>query len=264
MKEPWITVFTGNSDPRYAVKVDSDTVTANDGDVCISYVTYDILKSIPSPYCLDIGADQCWWSRFCCQHFPKTVVDAFEPKELSPVFTTSIQERYPKLHIHPVAVSDTSGVLPFTNLGSDSHSRAASTESVPCIPLLSFLQSHPKVDLIKLDTEGHEIRILKHILPAVHRVGALIFECSMIWYGESRIEAIRAAMDVFVELRETHPYLYHLSRRGEPVLHNLSDEEVLLETLSLCYDLREQFDCLAIQHPFTLQTTFSSDTPLNP
>ncbi len=246
----WITVWQGNNDPRYAVKYDTDKVSANDGDVCLSFVTYDYLKGIEHPYCLDIGADQCWWSIFCSEHFPGCRVDAFEPKGVS----EEIVKHYPQIQVHSYAVSDISGALPFTLQGSDSHSREPSVSTVPCQPVSPFLQK--KVDFIKLDTEGHELIILKTMLPFLSTIGAIVFECSMVWYGEHLGKALSQAMEIFTELRRTHPYVYMLSRRGEPTLYNLSDEETLLETLSLCYMHREQFDCLVVKEPFELKTQY--------
>jgi len=247
----WITTWQGNNDPRYAVRYDTEKVSANDGDVCLSFVTYDYLKGKETPYCLDIGADQCWWSIFCCEHISGCRVDAFEPKGVP----DEIEKKYSQISTHAFAISDISGVLPFTLQGSDSHSRESSSLTVPCKPLSPFLEEK-RVDFVKLDTEGHELIILKTMVPFLSNVGAIVFECSMVWYGDHLGEAVKKMMDVFSQIQRTHPYIYMLSRRGEPTLYNLSDDETLLETLSLCYMHKEQFDCLLTREPFELSTPF--------
>jgi FkbM family methyltransferase len=254
--DTWITLFTGNNDPRYAVLYDGSNVTANDGDVCISFVTYDYLKEIPNPYCLDIGADQCWWSIFCCRCNPTATVDAFEPKIPSDELQTSLTTYYPSLRLHSYAISDVEGCLPFTNLGSDSHSRIPSDISVPCAPLTPFLEKCKRVDLIKMDTEGHELPILRSLIPFCSKVGAILFECSIYWYGSTQKEAMDTTMDVFLKLRKTHPYTYVLSRRGEPILYDISDDETLVAYLLFSYIYKEQFDCLLTSTPFSFSTPF--------
>ena len=261
-KSSWISVFNAPHDSRYAVKFDGDQLSSNDGDVCISFVTHDYLKNKKDPYCVDIGADKGWWAIFCCEQFPTAHVDAFEPNTLSYDLYKHLRNKYPNLYVHPYAISDTYGTLSFTKQGPDSHSRDSSDLKVPCVRIDPYFERHEKIDLIKMDTEGHELVILKTLLPWFSKIGALIFECSLHWYGTTMKESIQNLEEVLNPIRKTHPFIYLLSRRDEPVLIDASNPEGFHTVLELCYKQNMQFDCFLSREPFAFASLFVSDMPL--
>ena len=263
-RSDWITIYTAVNDARYGVKYDKDKLSPNDGDVCISFVTHDYLKDKVNPYCIDIGADKCWWSIFCCERFPSLKVDAFEPNGASDEFLHYTAETYPNLRFHPYAISDKEGVLPFTKAGPDSHSRQASELSVPCKSIVPFLEQCERVDLIKIDTEGHEIPILQTIVPWLSKIGAIIFECSLHWYGSTLEESVGKMRDLLQAASKTHPYMYMMSRRDEPMLLNMSDETARENLLRHCYTAPMQVDCFLTRAPFSFSTAFYPDIALAP
>ena len=99
--------------------------------------------------------------------------------------------------------------------------------------------------------------ILKSMIPYLSNIGAIVFECSLSWYGSNLNDSLKAVLDILFEFRATHPYVYMLSRRGLPKLYNLSNEETLLETLRNSYKANLQFDCLLTRQPFYLETSFT-------
>lgn len=252
----WVTTWETPWDIRHAVQYDGDQVTANDGDVCMSYITYDYLKKIPNPYCLDVGADLCWWSKFCCEHIPNTHVDAFEPKSMGTEFHAHLAQAYPNICLHEVAISDTEGQLPFLEQGSDSHSRAPTAQRVPCTTLPPFLDAVDRVDLIKIDTEGHELRILQSLLPYTGKIGAILFECSIFWYGDTHESAMSNTYGILKEYLKAYPFMYTLSRRGPPVLTPV-DETNLFTILAFSYEEHIQYDIFMTKGPFAIETKFT-------
>lgn len=252
----WITTHVTSYETRFAVSYDqTKQTTANDGDVCLSFLTYDILKKIEAPYCLDVGADACWWSIFCIEHCPGATVDAFEPRMHPETFIRYLQTSYPNLHLHNVAVSNKAGTLPFTDQGADSHSRMDGSNTVPCITLDSFFTDKKIVHFLKIDTEGHELPILEHLLPFVSQIQHIVFECSMYWYGETLFTAFSKTLPLLSQYMEEFPYLYTLSRRGVPTLHRIKPEE-LEEFLRSCFFGHKQFDLFFSKEAFTFTTKF--------
>ena len=78
MPYSWITNYNSSEDPRKAVQI-KHLITANDGDVCNSCVTYEILKGSDPKFCVDIGVDEGWWSLFAASINPNCSIVAFEP-----------------------------------------------------------------------------------------------------------------------------------------------------------------------------------------
>lgn len=242
----WITHFDSPTDPRLGVLYDGSNISANDGDVCISFVTYNLLKNIENPYCIDIGADECWWAIFCCEQNPATQVDAFEPGPIPESLQKTLPLKYTNIRLHNKAVSNTPGFLFLSDQGATSNSRTNEGSKVECITLDSFFEKKSKVDLIKIDTEGHELQILENLLKYSEKINAIIFEFSVHWYANELYDAIDKTYCVLSELVKFFPYIYILSRRGPPILEKL-DIDVLLPFIRYCYIEQYQCDLLIIK-----------------
>lgn len=212
MKCPWIIDIDSDTDHRNAVQI-RHVISGNDGDVCNSYVTYHILKGDSPKYCIDIGVDEGWWSFFAASVNSNCRIDSFEPNPISYKALIPHIANDTQIRLFNIAISDSEGTLPFTTGGGQSHSRSASTQHVPCMRLDSFLQR--QVSLIKIDTEGHDLTILQTLHPFLHRIDAIIFECSVFWYGSSKEECIQKTVDELTILHTEYKQMYLLSRRGE-------------------------------------------------
>jgi FkbM family methyltransferase len=252
----WITLWKTPWETRYAIRYGKEGISSNDGDVCISFITYDFLKERKNPVCLDIGADDCWWSIFCCQHYPTTQVDAFEPNKRHQDWIDTLRKDYPGIRLHNKAISDTRGTIPFTVAGSDSHSRGDSDQTVECRTVDCLFDFYEKVDMIKIDTEGHEIPILTNILPYASKIDGILFECSVYWYDDRKERAVSKLMNILLSYKTTHPYMYGVSRRGPPQLQDISNVEVLRSMLMRSFDIKYQFDLFMTKQPFSIQTQF--------
>jgi FkbM family methyltransferase len=252
----WITLWKTPWCWRYGVKYGKNGISSNDGDVCMSFITYDFLREKENPVCLDIGADDCWWSIFCCQYYPTTQVDAFEPNKHPKEWIDVLRKEYPGIRLHNKAISNTRGKLPFNTLGSDSHSRTDSGQTVECIPLDGLLELYEKVDMIKIDTEGHEVPILANILPYTSKIDSIIFECSVYWYDEVKETAISKIFSILKSYKINYPYFYSLSRHGPPILQDISNIDFLHYILENSFDNRYQFDIFMTKNPFSFKTAF--------
>lgn len=251
----WITKYEHPEDPRFGVVYRGDRISANDGDTCISCITADLLKGRVNPYCLDIGADECWWAIFCCEQNRSARVEAFEAKPAKAEFVTVLQKDYPGIRFHNKAVSNQNGVLYFTFDGSDTHSRGTEGQAVECTTLDFLLEKEPKIDLIKIDTEGHEIAILENLFPSIDKIDALIFEFTLHWYGDTWEKAFEASYGLLNCYMENFPFVYALSRRGKCNLSQIQKEE-FLNFMETCFQQKLQYDLFFSRTPYTFQREF--------
>ena len=249
-KSTLIQPFHDKHDPRFGITYDGSNISANDGDICIAFITYDILQKRKNPYCLDIGADICWWSIFCCEHFPLTRVDAFEPAPISTEFLSELTIKYPNITLHNKAISNIKGFLSLTTDGACSNTRSDGGILVESITLDSFLEASEKVDLIKIDTEGHELQILETLTKYSEKLDSIIFEFTPHWYGEELYETLEKTLSILNTLINTLPYIYIVSRRGPPILKLLESEELAPFTRH-AFQTKYQCDLLFTKEPFS-------------
>jgi FkbM family methyltransferase len=263
----WLTVYPHPTEgPLFAVRV-GDIVSWNDGDVCNAACTERLLAkgtdeavaSAEKPICVDIGVDHGWWSAFCLNRCPAASLYAFEPnpKSLEALQTKFAAEAAAgRLTLVPKAVSDAVTTIPLVLDGGCSHSRSG-IETRPDMPsctvettTLDFLfEAHPRIDLMKIDTEGHEYAIFKGLRGKLDRVGAMIFEFSPYWYGETRAECLGRSYEMLEAVFETFPYVYTLSRRGFPKPLLIPSLEVAAELMQSNYNGHAQTDILASRTP---------------
>jgi FkbM family methyltransferase len=224
----WITMYESTTDPRMGVLYDGSNISANDGDVCISFITHFLIKDLEKPYCLDIGADECWWAIFCCEQNPTARVDAFEPGPISESFAEYLSEKYPSITLHNKAVSNTPGFLYLSEEGACSNSRTNSGRIVEAITLDPFLEKAERVHLIKIDVEGHELQILETLSKYSEKIDTIIFEFSVHWYADTLEEAMDKTYNTLSLFFSEFPYIFIVSRRGPPILKQLEVDELFI------------------------------------
>ena len=240
---PWIVPFETDSDSRYGVKT-RHLISANDGDVAISFVTIDLLMGKDRPYIIDIGVDKGWWSFFSIDVNPSVTIDAFEPNPISVSKLEPYLKSVPQIRLHPFAVSDKNGTIPFVCEEGQSNSRMLSSElNVPCVKLEDYI-GDKYVDLIKIDTEGHDLTILSSIRHLLPRINAIIFEFSPYWYGETREICIARSIEELKVLSKNFKTICILSRRGVPPQLTVILQEHIEQFVTNFYDSRTQVDLL--------------------
>lgn len=238
---PWVVPFESESDPRHGVKT-RHIISANDGDVCISVVTAALLRGVDRPYIIDIGVDEGWWSFFSIDVNPSVTIDAFEPNPLSVANLKPYLETTPQIKLHPFAISDKNGTIPFVLGEGQSHSRTSNNElCVPCVKLEDYILDK-RVDLIKIDTEGHDLTILSSIYHLLPQINSIIFEFSVYWYGDTRESCITRSVEGLKRLFKDYKYVYVLSRRQMPPRVDQISEDKIEEFVTYLYDAHSQVD----------------------
>lgn len=136
----------------------------------------------------DVGANLGQSAREFEKAYPRSVIYSFEPDpDLFPVLQRSIGPRTTAI---PVGVSSRSGKFRFDNSGSGrARHRIASNQDDRELPEVqfttidSFCTRHniTRIDLLKIDTEGHDLDVIKGAeqMLTASSVGIVIAECSM-------------------------------------------------------------------------------------
>jgi FkbM family methyltransferase len=237
----WIVYIDGDGDPRYGVKT-RDLISANDGDICISCLTYDILKDKKDPYIIDIGVDEGWWSFFAIDINPSVSIDAFEPNPLSVEKLRHQLASAPQISLYPCAVSDKLGTIPFILSKGQSNSRSTeATTEVPCVRLEDYIGTR-HVDLIKIDTEGHDLTILRSIHHLIPQIDSIIFEFTVYWYGETRETCVSQSIEELTYLSTKYKFMFILSRREIPPQLTPIKQESIDRIVNYLYDNHNQVD----------------------
>lgn len=248
----WVKRAPGND---YLVDLETFQ-TQNDGDVAISCVTHELLQGcLQPPICVDVGMDEGWWSRFCELVQPAARILGFEP---NPTSFAALQRRFehsPNVTLYPAALSDHDGTIPLHLEGPRSHSRSADpTATNPATPVACqspatlFSVVH-HVDIMKLDTEGHEPAIVRALKPSLSTIGALILEFTPHWYGTNKLTCLDTSIELLETLHTSYSHLYGLSRRGEVFAVGPIREEQLVPFTKFLYETRLQMDLLACRTP---------------
>lgn len=236
----WIVPINDPHYPRNGVSI-RHIISGNDGDICLAALTCELLKNKINPLCVDIGVDQGWWSFFVIDKNKSASVISFEPNPLSYNNLIPYIKNEPRIQLHNLAISDTNGVIPFTLGGGQSHSRdKASALMVKCSVINSFIEGK-SIDIMKIDTEGHELHILPTLYPYLSQIESLIFEVSVEWYNDDYDTYTK----MFNHLLSVYPAVYYMSRNGNPRLTKLTKTN--LEELKHFKHI--QWDAFLSRHP---------------
>jgi FkbM family methyltransferase len=225
--------------------------SGNDGDVCNSCVTYELLRHGNPVNCFDIGVDEGWWSFFACDANPNVTIHAFEPNPKSFKALLPYLGNTPQITLHNIALSDKDGTLKFCCQGGESHSRAKYAENaivVQCARIDHYIEDKT-IDLIKIDTEGHDITILKTLHPHMDRIKSIIFEYTVYWYGSTQEECIHRSIEELTYLHTRYSYMYIMSRRDHPYLMSMQTLEDITQFVNDCYTNHHQTDILVTNVP---------------
>lgn len=254
MSQPeWLTIYNHpNEGQLLAVKI-GNLVSYNDGDVCNAFCIDFILKNVfrdSLPVCVDIGVDKGWWSKFCLQQSPNCQIYAFEP---NPISFQALEDEFqaePRMTLFKKAISKETTHIHLVLAGENSNSRQTEGATLVETTTLDFLfEKHGRLDIIKIDTEGHEWTIFQSLQNNLSKIHTLLFEFSVYWYGETKEECIQRAYEMLMKVVEEYPYVYSLSRRGPPNLERLEDEDMILSFVMYCFQNPHQTDILATRIP---------------
>lgn len=209
---------------------------SNHGDLCNLFVTKEILEiedyaESDTPLSeeerkrkrlFDIGADKGAWALMALAFCPSAEILCFEPNPFTFEDSSKLQMEFSSLHWYNIAISDSYGTMELSADGPNSNCREPSTvenlQHVEKRPLEKFLEPSDYISLMKIDTEGHDIIILKSILPFVKQFGSIVTEFSVYWYGKSIQECIQNSVEILIAYSKYYKYIYFLSRIDKPFL----------------------------------------------
>jgi FkbM family methyltransferase len=226
-----------------------DILSINDGDVCNASVTQVLLNRYDAPVCVDIGGDVGWWSTFCLEQSTTAKLYTFEPNPISFNALKARFEKEPRIELFKRAVSDKEGELLFSFDGPQSNSREGGIEPVKTTTL-DFI---PKINILKIDTEGHEVSILNALKSRFSDIDSIIFEFTPYWYGSSEDECIERSLQLLRDLASSYKYMYTLSRRGNPIIEHIDDDDYIFQYTIWSYKNRFQSDIVCSRTPITLE-----------
>ena len=218
----------------------NDIESSNDGDTCISCVTHYLLKDLSGAVCIDIGADIGWWGLFCKYIKNTARVYAFEPNPAS--FSILNKQSSNTFHVFNSAVSNSNDEIYMDFHGSNSNSRSNTGSRVKTLRLDFIFDSVDTVNLIKIDTEGHDIIIVKSLEPFFSRIQTLIFEFTVYWNGADTSECIQNSLDALELVYDRYSYVYIASRRSVPKLFHITDKDNLMPIVRLLMRIGFQVD----------------------
>jgi FkbM family methyltransferase len=237
MLPPWIRKMEKDDD-GYCV-VFNDIMSHNDGDVCISSITHTVLKDA-SGVCIDVGADIGWWGLFCKYISPSSKVYAFEPNPKS--FEKLQAHSDGTFHVYNTAVSEMDGDILMEFEGSNSNSRSNTGIKVKTQRLDFIFNEVDYVELIKIDTEGHDLIIVNSLERYFNKIRCIIFEFSVNWFGRTPNECVQNSLDALETLSKNYKYMYLVSRRGIPTLFRITDTDNFVPIIIVLRDCKIQID----------------------
>lgn len=126
---------------------------------------------------LDIGANLGFFTMLASKIVGDTgKVIGFEPNPLNLqlIYASILRNAVDNVRIHPYAASDRSGILRFLTVGSNggviNEDDARDTSMlVQAVVMDEFLKDERRIDLVKLDIEGHEISALRGMAGLIGR-----------------------------------------------------------------------------------------------
>jgi FkbM family methyltransferase len=243
MDYPWIKNMT-TDDKRLCVSFGS-IESSNDGDTCISCVTHYLLKDLSGAVCVDVGADIGWWGLFCKYITPSAQVYAFEPNPTS--FSMLDKHRSDTFHVFNSAVSNMDGEIHMDFHGSNSNSRSNTGSLVKTVTLDFLFDSVDIINIIKIDTEGHDIIIVRSLEPFFSRIQTIIFEFTVYWNGKDPTECIQKSIDALELVYDRYRHLYIASRRSVPKLFRITDRDNIMPIVTSLMRLGLQVDIVCSQ-----------------
>ena len=172
---------------------ESSNADANGEDRLLSHLS-PLVKTF-----VDVGANVGNWSEPLLANGCTGYL--FEPSQQS---FSALQKRFPQAKLRNVAVSDAPGSAVFAeeeDCGersslSDARAQNVTEHSSRCVSIVTLDDEFPgseEMDFLKIDTEGHDLKVLKGATRLLARTRFVQFEYNSYWVsvGSSLAEALR-------------------------------------------------------------------------
>lgn len=153
-----------------------------------------ISRKYRAPMILDVGGNEGDYSALCKQLSPAASIHAFEPHPKTydrlakrgaqlgfQVVNNAVSNTYEEVTLYDYATTEgSSHASLYANVLTDLHSSDFNTIQVKALPLDDYLRQNEihHVDLLKIDAEGHELKILMGVREhlAANKVDIIHFE----------------------------------------------------------------------------------------
>lgn len=194
------------------------------------------------PSCaLDIGGNVGSYTDELCQRWKNITVHIFEPSPTNlPKLATRFADKS-NIQIHPFAVSDFEGSTtlfadqPGSGMGSLSHrdlthlgiSNFNNEEKIKVVKLDEYWKqmNGGKIDIVKLDIEGHELSAIKGMGSMVEQVRIFQFE-----FGGCNIDTRTYFKDFFTFFTEKNFKIFRITPLGVEFLPNYREIDEFFST----------------------------------
>jgi FkbM family methyltransferase len=158
------------------------------------------------PVILDVGANVGAYARLALSRFPTVSLHCFEPVPRAFALLEDAVGADPRTHLHPFGLSDTSGEtsiytsgVPGDNLASLHSGRSSGAVAEPVeVRRLDEIAAElgiTRIDLMKIDAEGHDLAVLRGAGALLDLVGAIQFE-----FGDANVASRTFLHDFWVLL----------------------------------------------------------------
>jgi FkbM family methyltransferase len=228
-------------EPRTLAQIRKDPVAGGGStDAAAEDVLAAIKRDLPrkaDQVIIDVGANAGQWTLRCARQFPQARIHALEPVPDTFRKLSSAVKAFPNIQLHCTALGREWGELPLLLAEDPTMSRFAPTAStdrttvVRVVTLAEFCRDHDigPIDLLKIDTAGHDLEVIVGAEEVLDRVDFL--QCVVSANPHNRFHAS------FEEV------LQHLRGRGFSV-YRICDQT--MEWTGGGYPLLRRLDCVFV------------------
>jgi FkbM family methyltransferase len=191
--------------------------THSNGEALLLRTLAEYWRNNPSVTVFDVGANTGTYSRLVRQHLPDSRIHCFEIVPATRETLIMNVATLGNITISNRGLSDADTLLDITfGQANDTMARAVSSLAIDCKSVLSlpvqtgdsymFEQNIPVIDLLKIDTEGHEMAVLEGCKGAIAagKIRVIQFE-----YGTTWIPSFRFLHEAYALLE---PAGFHIGR----------------------------------------------------
>jgi FkbM family methyltransferase len=149
-------------------------------------------RSFAPKHIMDVGANHGKWTRVSLKYFPDAYYTLIEPQDHLRAHVADLLTRNSKIRWVGAGASDTSGSLPFTMFSRDDRSSFTPTPEaavandmrqvqVPVTTLNEVVRTGdaPLPDMVKIDAEGFDLRVLAGASELVGKTDIFLLEAAI-------------------------------------------------------------------------------------
>ena len=150
-------------------------------------------RSFAPKHIIDVGANHGEWTRVALKYFPDAYYTLIEPQDHLRAHVADLLMRNSRIRWVAAGASDTCGSLPFTMFSCDNRSSFTPTPEaaqangmrqveIPVTTLNEVVRSGdaPSPDIVKIDAEGFDLRVLAGASELVGKTDIFLLEAATV------------------------------------------------------------------------------------